>query len=157
MIRHGLGQGFHGPAGRAIGRVLGHQLHQEQNVVVVIDDGASRALLVFEAGQAELLVALPPDADLVVVQIDQLADGPVRLAVGHEQDHPCPLGCPSLDGVGPHPCLELGTVTSSEFEWRESHPSMKSHQCYYREDALATILECAPCQWMVSFEYLSSC
>ena len=106
---------------------------------MVIDDGATRTLLVFEAGEAELLVALPPDADLVVVQIDQLADGAVRLAVGHEQDHARPLTCPSLDGVGTHPRLELGTVTSAEFEWRESHPSMKSHQCYYREDALEAI------------------
>src|ERR1019366_9510245 len=40
------------------------------------------------------------------------------------------------DGVGPHARLKFGTVTSTEFEGRKSHPPVKSHQCYYREDTL---------------------
>src|SRR6185437_589677 len=143
---HSLGQRLHAPAGGSLGRVLGHQFHQEQHVVVVIDDGSTRTILVFEASQAELLVALPPDAHLVVVQIDELADGAIRLAIGHEQDHARPPGCPRLDGVGSHARFELGTVTSTEFEGRKSHPSMKSHQCYYREDALGPHVQWDLCE-----------
>jgi hypothetical protein len=70
------------------------------------------------------------------VQIDQFADGPIGLASRHEQDHPRPLGRSGLNGVGPHTRFELSAVTSTQFEWRKSHPSMKPHQCYYREDPL---------------------
>ena len=59
----------------------------KQHVVVVIDARTTRAILVIEPGQAELLIALPPDADLVVVQIDGLADVAVGPTVGHQQDH----------------------------------------------------------------------
>ena len=61
--------------------VLGHQLDEQQHVVVAIDVRAPGALLVFEPGQAELAVALPPDPDLVVVHPDRLGDvaiGPAR-------------------------------------------------------------------------------
>ncbi len=139
MLSHGLGQRFHAPTSRPVRGLLGHQLVQEQHIVVVIDDGAARTLLVFEPSQAEFLVAFPPNVHLVVVQIYELTNGSIRLALGHEQDHPSPLGGASLDGVGPHTRLEFGTVTSAEFEWRQSHPSVKSHQCYYREDALVPL------------------
>jgi hypothetical protein len=49
------------------------------------------------------------------VQIDQFADGPIRLAIGHQQDHARPLGCSGFDGVGPHARFELRAVTSTEF------------------------------------------
>src|SRR5208282_2505049 len=103
----------------------------------------ARTLLVFEPGQPELFVAGPPHPDLVVMQIDQPADRSIRLAVGHEQDHPRSFGRSSLDRVGPHARFELSTVTSTKFEWRKSHPSMKSHQCYYREDPLGRIVTIA--------------
>ena len=107
---------------------------------MVIDGRASRTIFIFESSQSELLIAGPPYPDLVVVQIDGGTDAPIGLAFGHEQDHSCPLGRSSLDGVGPHACLEFSTVTSTQFEGRKSHPPMKSHHCYYREDPLVFLL-----------------
>jgi hypothetical protein len=47
------------------GRVLGDLLHHEQHVVVAVDTGAPGAVQVTQAGQAELGIALAPDADLL--------------------------------------------------------------------------------------------
>jgi hypothetical protein len=88
---------------------------------VVIDAWTSGALGVVESGQAELAVALAPDADLVVVQVDQLAGLPVGPAVGGKQDDPRSLGQPCLDGPGPAPRLEHGPITTAQFQWRWSH------------------------------------
>ena len=98
---------------------------------MVIDGRTPRAIFIFETSQAELLIAGPPDPDLVVVQIDGRTDAPVGRTVGHEQDHSCPLGRPSFNGVGPHAHFELGTVTPTKCEWRKSHFPMKSHHCYF--------------------------
>jgi hypothetical protein len=49
-----------------VGGVQSHQFDQERHVVVVIDDGATGLIFVFEAGQA---VAFPSDTHLVVSQI----------------------------------------------------------------------------------------
>src|SRR5487761_2036283 len=150
VVGHGLGQGVHGPTGSTVRRVLGDQLYQQEHVVMVVDDRASRPLLVFQTGQSELLVAGAPHPDLVVVEVAQLADGPVGLTVGGEQDDPRPFCRPGLDGVRPEPGLELGPVTSSELQWRKSHASMESHQCYYRE----YLLEVQP-QAVLRWHYIS--
>jgi hypothetical protein len=96
---------------------------------VVIDDGTTGTLLVLEPGQAELLVAFPPDPDLVVVQIDSLADVAIGPPSANSTIMRARLAArPRWFSTAPR--LEFGTVTSTEFEWRKSHPSMKSHQCY---------------------------
>ena len=52
---------------------------------MAIDMRPSGALLVTETGQAELAVALSPDADLVVMHADRVSDVPVRPAVGRQE------------------------------------------------------------------------
>ena len=97
---------------------------------MVIDRWPAWTLLVFETSQAKLFISGPPYANLVVVKPDRRTNGPIGLSVSHEQDHPRPFGRSGFNGVGPHPCLEFSTIATTEFEWRKSHPSMKSHHCY---------------------------
>ncbi len=77
VVRHGLGQRLHRPARRPLGGVLGHQFHQEQDVIVVIDVGTAGALFVLEAGHTERFVTPAPDPYLVVVHAHGLADGAI--------------------------------------------------------------------------------
>ena len=112
---------------RVVGWCFGDELYEQQHVVMAIDVRTPRTFLVEETSETELSITFSPDADLVVMQIDGGTDAAIGRAVGHEQDHSCPLGRPSLDGVGPHTRFELGTVTSTKFEGRKSHSPMKSH------------------------------
>jgi hypothetical protein len=52
---------------------------------MVIDARAARAFLVGQPGDTDFGVAAPPHRHLVVVQIDELTDLPVRHAVGSQQ------------------------------------------------------------------------
>jgi hypothetical protein len=58
---------------------------------MVMDRWPAAALLVLQTGQAERLVTLAPQSDLVVVHVDQFGDSPIRLPVGGQQDNARPL------------------------------------------------------------------
>ena len=118
MGRHLLGQRLHGPARTSVGGLFGHELDQQQHVVVVIDARAPAALEVIEPGQAVLLVALSPHTDLVVMQVDDLADLAIGSPVGGQQHDARPLRHPRFDGARTRPRLENRTVTPAQFQWR---------------------------------------
>ena len=127
---HLSGEGFHRPTRRVVRRRLGDELHQQQHVVMAIDAGTPRSFDVVETGQAELDITLTPEADLVVVQVDDLADLTVGAAVGGQQDDARSLRRPCFDRARTCPRLENRTVTLAELQGRESHDTRKPHQCY---------------------------
>jgi hypothetical protein len=110
---HGPRQRLHCPARGTIGRVFGDQLHQEQHIVVVIDAGSAGALEVIETTDAVLAVTLTPQTNLVVVQVDELADVPVRMTLRGQQHNASPLGHACFHRAGASPRLEDRLVTPS--------------------------------------------
>jgi len=85
---------------------------------VAVDGRPAGAVAVAQASQAVGHEALPPQTDLVVVHPHQLADVPIRHAVGGQQDDPGSLGGPGLNRVRPHPPLQLGPVPVSDHKRR---------------------------------------
>jgi hypothetical protein len=112
-----LGQLGVAPVAGRIGRLLGHGGHDPQPLVVVVDQGAARAVAVLEAGQAFGLEAAAPLRDGVLVHAHQASDLAVGEAVGGQQHDPGALGGPLLGGVGADPALQLGAFGVGECKW----------------------------------------
>ena len=83
-----------------------------------IDERAPRPLLVTKARQAEVAIALAPDADLVVVQVDKLPDLPVGAPFCCQQQDASTLGSSGLEGPSTSPSLENLPVALSQFQRR---------------------------------------
>jgi hypothetical protein len=104
-------------AGR-IGGLLGHGGHDPQSLVVAVDQGASRALAVLEAGQAFSLEAASPLRHGVLVHAHHGGDLAVGEAVGGQQHDPGPFGRPLRGGVGANPTLQLDTYLIGDRQGR---------------------------------------
>jgi hypothetical protein len=85
---------------------------------------------IVEPGQAELAVALPPNPNLVVVHADDVGDAAVGPAVGRQEHDARPLGRPSLHCPRSHRGFEVGSITTPELQWSESHDNSKAHHCH---------------------------
>jgi hypothetical protein len=116
--RHLLGQGLHRPARRAARRCFSHQLGQQENVIMVIDARPAAALAVVEPGQSVVAVASTPQANLVVMQVDDLTDLTVGAALSGQQHDARSLRRPCFHRARTSPRLENRAVTPTQFQWR---------------------------------------
>ena len=89
---------------------------------MAVDHRPAGSLGLGQPSQASGGVALAPDADLVVVQPDQLGDPPVGVAIGSQQHDPGPGDVALWGGVTADTPFQLGSVLFADNQWRQPHP-----------------------------------
>jgi len=127
MVGHCLSERFHRPARRVVGWRLGHQLHQQQHVIMVIYGRAAGTLQVIQPGQIERLVPFPSHRDLVVMEIHPSRDLTIRHTITRQQHDPRPLRDLRFDSPSTRPSFQDRSITTTQFQPRKTHARIKTH------------------------------